>query len=39
MNVSNFIANFAVNCNATNSIVAFAEYYFGLFRVTLCEGA
>jgi len=29
----------AVNCNATNSIVTFAENVFGLIRVTLYEGA
>jgi hypothetical protein len=29
MHVSNFIANFAVNSNATNSIATFAENYFG----------
>ena len=27
MNASNFIANFAVNSNGTNSIVNFAENY------------
>jgi hypothetical protein len=38
MNVSNFIAYCAVNCNATNSSVALAENYFGVFRFLRLPG-